>query len=115
MDITKRPITGTKSKYYLSYYQGDRQKGRMPGVSTSIAMKTANRDRQYKTTEKQRKLYADLIAFAKDSGIDTTIFKLNRRTNDEYHAKINGLYSILNRRGLIEKWKSKKQVCEEGE
>ena len=115
MDITKRPITGTKSKYYLSYYQGNRRKSSKPGVSTSFAMKDAERDRQYKTTEKQRKLYADLIAFAKDSGIDTTIFKLNRRTNDEYPAKINGLYSILNRRGLIEKWKSKKQICEEGE
>lgn len=113
MDITKRPITGTKSKYYLSYYQGDRRKGSRPGVSTSIAMKTANRDRQYKTTDKQKRLYADLIAFAKNSGIDTTIFKLNRRTSNEYHAKINGLYSILNKQGLMEKWKSKNQTYEE--
>lgn len=71
----------------------------VPGITVNLVKK----DIGINGTNKQFEFYKDLLAFAKENGIETKIFE-RPRSRADCSAKIKAMHTVMKQHGILEKF-----------
>lgn len=96
------------SNYYQHYYNGKHYRGQAPGTET-FRLKLANYYSQ--GTQRQKKLHADLLKFCKENNLLKYPMR-GPRDFREASCQIKAMYTIIDKHGLMDKWKSKGETAD---